>query len=44
VKTAAAVEIEIGGLRQLLLDDFHNCLEKPPQKSAPAFPQFSQRP
>ena len=31
VETAAAVEIEKGGLRQHLLDDFHRCLKKPAQ-------------
>ena len=33
METAAAVEIDQGGLRQLLLHDFHHCLEKPPQKT-----------
>jgi hypothetical protein len=28
VETATAVEIEIGGLRHLLLDDFHELFEK----------------
>jgi hypothetical protein len=43
VETAASMEIEKGGLRRFLLDDFHRCLEKPPQKTALAFPQFPQR-
>src|SRR5262245_28787420 len=40
VETAAALEIDKGGLRQLLLDDFHRCLEKP--KTTSAFPQLPQ--
>ena len=42
VETAAAVEIGSGGLRQLLLDDFHKLLEKAFAKTAPAFSQFQQ--
>jgi len=40
VETAAAVEIKKGGLRQLLLDDFHRCLEKPAQKSLRLFHSY----
>lgn len=29
METAAAVEIEQGGLRRYFLEDFHCCLEKP---------------
>ena len=29
METAAAVEIQQGGLRRYFLDDFHRCLEKP---------------
>src|SRR4029077_611977 len=29
VETVAAVEIDKGSLRRLLLDDFHRCLKKP---------------
>ena len=43
VETAAAVEIGSGGLRQLLLDDFHKLLGKASAKPAPAFPQLPQR-
>jgi len=38
VETAAAVEIDKGGLRQYVLDDFHRCLEKACAKNASAFP------
>jgi len=37
VETAAAVEIDKGGLRHFLLDDFHNCLKKAAAKTAVAF-------
>ena len=37
VETAAAVEIDKGGLRQLFLDDFHRCLKKTYAKNAAAF-------
>src|SRR5437867_13032536 len=43
VETAAAVEIEQGSLRRLLLDDFHKLLGKASAKNAPAFPQLPQR-
>jgi len=36
------VEIKIGSLRQLFLDDFHKLLEKAFAKNAPAFSQFQQ--
>jgi hypothetical protein len=42
VETAAAVEINKGGLRRLLLDDFHKLLEKASAQNAPAFSQFQQ--
>jgi len=29
METAAAVEIDQGGLRRYFLEDFHRCLEKP---------------
>src|SRR2546425_9811074 len=32
VETAAAMEIDSGGLRQFFLDDSHSCLKKPTQK------------
>jgi hypothetical protein len=44
VETAAAVEIDSGGLRQLFLDDFHRCLKKPTQKTASAFSQLRTGP
>ena len=37
VETAAAVEIDKGGLRRLFLGDFHRCLKKACAKTAPAF-------
>jgi hypothetical protein len=40
VETAAAVEIEQGSLRRYLLDDFHRCLEKPPQKTLRLFHSY----
>src|SRR5439155_1071725 len=43
VETAAAVEIEQGSLRRLLLDDFHKLFFKASAKNAPAFPQLPQR-
>src|SRR5437867_2456800 len=43
VETAAAVEIEQGSLRRLLLDDFHKLFGKASAKNAPAFPQLPQR-
>ena len=42
VETAAAVEIDKGGLRRLLLDDFHKPLEKASAQNASAFSQFQQ--
>jgi hypothetical protein len=44
VETAAAVEIDSGGLRQLFLDDSHRCLKKPTQKPASAFSQLPAGP
>ena len=44
METAAAVEIDKGGLRRLFLDDFHRCLKKPAQKTTPAFSQFPTGP
>ena len=43
METPAAVEIEQGSLRRLLLDDFHKLLGKASVKNAPAFPQLPQR-
>jgi len=43
VETAAAVEIDKGGLRRLLLDDFHSRLKKPPHKTLRLF-HSSNRP
>jgi hypothetical protein len=40
VETAAAVEIDNGGLRQLLLDDSHSLLEKAYAKTASALSQL----
>jgi hypothetical protein len=40
----AAVEIDQGGLRQRLLDDFHRCLKKACAKTAPAFFTVPHRP
>ena len=42
VETAAAVEIDSGGLRQLFLDDFHRCLKKPTQKRLRLFHSYAQ--
>jgi hypothetical protein len=42
VETAAAVEIDSGGLRQLFLDDFHRCLKKPTQKLLRLFHSYAQ--
>jgi hypothetical protein len=44
VETAAAVEIDSGGLRQPFLDDFHQCLKKPTHKTASAFSQLRTGP
>jgi hypothetical protein len=44
VETAAAVEIDQGGLRQHLLDDFHHCLKKAFAKTASAFFTVTHRP
>ena len=40
VETAPAVEIDQGGLRQLLLDDSHKLVGKASAKTASALPQF----
>jgi len=42
LKLPQAVEINKGGLRRLLLDDFHNLLEKASAQNAAAFSQFQQ--
>jgi hypothetical protein len=42
VENAAAMEIDKGGLRQLLLDDFHKLLGKASAKNASAFPHLPQ--
>jgi len=42
VENAAAVEIDNGGLRRLLFDDFHKLLGKASAKSASAFPHLPQ--
>jgi hypothetical protein len=42
VETAAAVEIDKGGLRQLLVDDFHRCLKKPTQEPLRLFHSYAQ--
>ena len=42
VETAAAMEIKKGGLRQLLLDDFHRCLKKPAQERLRLFHSYAQ--
>jgi hypothetical protein len=44
VETAAAMEIDQGGLRRLFLDDFHSCLKKACAKTAPAFFTAPHRP
>jgi hypothetical protein len=43
VESAAAVEIDKGGLRRLLFDDFHKPLEKLPHKTLQLF-HSSNRP
>ena len=43
VETATAVEIDKGGLRQLLLDDSHKLFGKAFAKTAPALPPLPQR-
>ena len=40
METAAAVEIEKGGLRQFLLDDFHRRLKKPAQERRQLFHSY----
>jgi hypothetical protein len=40
VETAAAVEIDNGCLRRLLLDDFHRCLKKPAQQTLRLFHSY----
>jgi hypothetical protein len=42
VENAAAVEIDKGGLRRLLVDDFHELLGKAFAKNASAFPHLPQ--
>ena len=42
METAAAVEIDKGGLRQLLVDDFHRCLKKPTQEPLRLFHSYAQ--
>ena len=42
VETAAAVEIDSGGLRQLFVDDSHRCLKKPTQKPLRLFLRYAQ--
>ncbi len=42
VETAAAVEIDKGGLRQLLVNDFHRCLKKPTQEPLRLFHSYAQ--
>ena len=44
VETDAAVEIAIGGIRQLFLDDFHKLLEKAFAKKRSGFCHSSNRP
>jgi hypothetical protein len=44
VETAAAVEIDSGGLRQLFIDDFHPLLEKAYAQTAAAFSQLRTGP
>jgi len=44
VETAAAMEIDKGGLRRLLLDDFHKLLEKAYARTASAFSQLRTGP
>jgi hypothetical protein len=40
METATAVEIEQGGLRQNLLDDFHRCLKKSAQTTLRLFHSY----
>src|SRR5579885_2523059 len=40
LETAAAVEIQQGGLRRLFLDDFHSCLEKPAHQTRRLFHRY----
>jgi hypothetical protein len=42
VETDAAVEINKGGLRRLLVDDFHRCLKKPAQELLRLFHSYTQ--
>jgi hypothetical protein len=42
VENAVAVEIDKGGLRRLLIDDFHELLGKASAKNASAFPHLPQ--
>ena len=43
METAAAVEIGKSGLRRLVLDDFHRCLEKPSHQTL-GFPTVTTGP
>jgi hypothetical protein len=43
VEADTPMEIDIGGLRQLLLDDFHRCLEKSLAKTLGLFHSYTQR-
>ena len=40
VETAAAVQMGMVAFGRLSLDHFHRCLQKPPQKTLPAFAQL----
>ena len=40
VETAAAVQMRMVAFGRLSLDHFHRCLQKPPQKTLPAFAQL----
>jgi hypothetical protein len=42
LKLSQPVEIDKGGLRRLLFNDFHKLLEKAYAKDATAFSQFQQ--
>ena len=44
VETAAAVQMEMVASGRLSLDHFHRCLQKPPQKTLPAFAQLRTGP
>jgi len=44
METGAAVEIDKGGLRRFLIDDFHNCLKKACAKPLRLFSQFRTGP